>query len=371
MSISCQWNGINRTSALPSSITDVSFTGWFYFLSTLPSYPMFFRAQNSGHSDWIEAYRPNADGCNFYHEGYSGAELSSPTWALNTWYFVAGSFSDSNNPGTIGAIQAVGGTLYTADSGGTEATNTLTTPTEIVTADDADNLLVAGFKLWDTQLSLEELLRERWTLQPKECGNLYLWWPCIGGSISEARKDRSGSGRDASNGTSYDDRMPPVGWGGYPIILNEPAGESASASASLSPSSSLSPSASPSPSIAPEDAIAWGEEIPDGEEAKSWQYWEVSAGVGITVQGDADWGKAEVADGTPVYGDVVNIGDSNTRTYTVTRDKYGSGSGNVSLYIRGDTTPFTQHAGTPSWNLYSTPTEQDWQYVQLRIDYSS
>jgi len=93
--------------------------------------------------------------------------------------------------------------------------------------------------------------------------------------------------------------------------------------------------------------------------------------VKATVQGDADWGAVEAADGTPIYGDVVDIGDANARTYTVTKDKYATGTGNVSLYIRGDTSTFTQHAGTPSWALYTVPTAQSWRYVQLRIDYSA
>ena len=116
--------------------------------------------------------------------------------------------------------------------------------------------------------------------------------------------------------------------------------------------------------------FAWGEETPDaGEEPASWQLWQETLGVPLTVQGDQDWGKAEVPTGTPVYGAVVNYGSSIQRTWTVTKDKYEAGSGDVTIRIRGSSTSFDQHDGTPSWSVYSGPTQQTWQYVQLRMDY--
>jgi hypothetical protein len=125
-------------------------------------------------------------------------------------------------------------------------------------------------------------------------------------------------------------------------------------------------------SITTEDGICWGEQNPDpGEERRSWPSWEVSLGVPVTVQGDPAWGKCEVEDGTSVFGNVANLGNSNTRTYVVEVDKYGLGSGNVDVYIRGSTSVFLRHAASPSWALYSGPTEQDWQYVQLRMDHSA
>jgi hypothetical protein len=92
--------------------------------------------------------------------------------------------------------------------------------------------------------------------------------------------------------------------------------------------------------------------------------------VPVTVQGDQDWGQAEIADGTPGYGHVVNYGSDAARTFTVTRDKYETGSGTVDIFIRGSASPFDQHDGTPTWNAYAGPTLQSWQYVQLRMDYA-
>jgi hypothetical protein len=128
-------------------------------------------------------------------------------------------------------------------------------------------------------------------------------------------------------------------------------------------------SASVSPSIAPKDGIAWGEQNPGAsEEAVTWKRWQTSPGVQVVVSGDPDWGACEVASGTPCYGEVIDTGDTNSKTFTVARDKYASGSGAVTISIRGSASVFTQHAGSPSWSTYTTPTSQTWRYVQVKVE---
>jgi hypothetical protein len=133
--------------------------------------------------------------------------------------------------------------------------------------------------------------------------------------------------------------------------------------------SGAGPSSSPSPSIAPKDGIAWGEQSPAAEEeAVTWQRWRVSGGAPINVSGDQDWGAAMVATGTPCIGEVIDTGDANSKTFTVTRDKYGSGSGAVTISIRGSASSFAWDAASPSWSTYSAPTVQSWRYVQLKME---
>jgi len=128
-------------------------------------------------------------------------------------------------------------------------------------------------------------------------------------------------------------------------------------------------SASPSPSIAPLDGIAWGEQSPAGtEEAVTWQRWRVAGGNPIQVSGNLDWGAAMVASGTPCLGEVIDTGDTTSKTFTVTRDKYSSGSGSVTIYIRGSATTFAYDAASPSWAAYSGPTTQTWRHVQLKME---
>ena len=113
--------------------------------------------------------------------------------------------------------------------------------------------------------------------------------------------------------------------------------------------------------------MTWGHTPVDAdEEAQEWPRFQTAVDTPITVSGDPDWGKAVISDGTPGRSNVLNLGDSNARTFTIIQNKYGTGDeGNA--YIRGSATSFAQHDGTPSWELYSTPIVRNWQYVQISI----
>jgi hypothetical protein len=119
-----------------------------------------------------------------------------------------------------------------------------------------------------------------------------------------------------------------------------------------------------------QDGVWWGEQFPV-EQPVTWQRWESAPGVPLTTTGDSAWGKAVVEDGTPIVGHVVDTGDESTKTFTVTRDKYGTGSGNITISIRGSNALFGQHDGSPSWATYSGPTSQAWRYVQIKMEYAA
>jgi hypothetical protein len=61
------------------------------------------------------------------------------------------------------------------------------------------------------------------------------------------------------------------------------------------------------------------------------------------------------------------IGGTFPNYITVTVHRYGSGEGTYNLYIRGQTTEFTQDAGLPSWELYTKGVNKGWSYVQVRV----
>jgi antitoxin component of RelBE/YafQ-DinJ toxin-antitoxin module len=117
--------------------------------------------------------------------------------------------------------------------------------------------------------------------------------------------------------------------------------------------------------------FAFGEESPNQDEnPESWATWS-DGGAGLpTITGDADWGKLSLGDGEIGHSLVKNTGDTDNKLITVTRDRYGSGSGNVNIYIRGQAGSFGQDDGSPSWEAYSTPVAKVWQYVQLKVEYS-
>jgi hypothetical protein len=56
------------------------------------------------------------------------------------------------------------------------------------------------------------------------------------------------------------------------------------------------------------------------------------------------------------------------KTFTVQRDKYGTGNGVVTISIRGSVNIFSQHDINPTWEVYSTPVTRGWQYVQIKVD---
>lgn len=140
---------------------------------------------------------------------------------------------------------------------------------------------------------------------------------------------------------------------------------SSSTSSSTSSSSSSSVSAIPlNPSL---DGLAFGEQNPtQGEHAIEWPTWDNGSGGAITVIGDANWGKMELIVGAQGRSRVYDIGNANTRIYTLTPNRYGSGSETATLQIRGDTVSFNQDDASPTWETYTVAISRAWRYVQVR-----
>lgn len=94
----------------------------------------------------------------------------------------------------------------------------------------------------------------------------------------------------------------------------------------------------------------------------------------MTVQGDLDWGRMEVADGVPCLSPVVEMGDADTKTLTAQRDKYataGGGTGVVEIWVRGQATIFGRDDGSPTWEAYTIPIVRAWRYVQWKLVFVS
>jgi len=82
--------------------------------------------------------------------------------------------------------------------------------------------------------------------------------------------------------------------------------------------------------------------------------------------GDQNWGKMALDSSEEGRSKVYDFGNANARTYTLTENKYGSGSGSAILQIRGSSTPFNQDDISPSWETYTIPINREWQYIQVR-----
>jgi len=53
----------------------------------------------------------------------------------------------------------------------------------------------------------------------------------------------------------------------------------------------------------------------------------------------------------------------------VQKDKYGTGSGIVKIYVRGDSASFDHHAALPAWSKYTNSFTESWRYIQLKLAY--
>lgn len=136
---------------------------------------------------------------------------------------------------------------------------------------------------------------------------------------------------------------------------------STSSSSSTSTSTTLSPVSG---------GVAWGEENPDVSEiAVSWQTYSDGGGGIPTITGDSDWGKISLDISEEGRSKVYDFGNSNSRTYTITENKYGTGQESATIQIRGHVdTVFTQDSDEPpNWANYTTPVTQSWRYVQARV----
>lgn len=112
--------------------------------------------------------------------------------------------------------------------------------------------------------------------------------------------------------------------------------------------------------------IAWGEENPD-ETPESWDTWDDGAAGAINIEGDPDWGTFMFEASEIGHGPVKDLGDADTKIFMITLDKYGTGSGVPTVYIRGSATTFSQDDGSPSWEEYTVPTQKEWRYVQVKL----
>ena len=115
-------------------------------------------------------------------------------------------------------------------------------------------------------------------------------------------------------------------------------------------------------------ALSYGEETPtDGETTVGWDTWSDGAGGTPTIIGDATWGKIQLLTGEIAHGPVYNVG-AGSHNIKFTKNKYGSGTGNFKIYIRGQAEVFTQDAGSPSWEEYTTQVIKTWEYVQVKLE---
>ena len=115
---------------------------------------------------------------------------------------------------------------------------------------------------------------------------------------------------------------------------------------------------------------AFGEENPtEGEDPVSWATWSDGAAGAVEVIGDADWGKMKLdfnPSGEEGRSAVYDLGSAASRKFTITENRYGTGTEDAQIQIRGDTVAFLQDDDLPFWTDYTVPLSRTWRYVQVR-----
>ena len=105
--------------------------------------------------------------------------------------------------------------------------------------------------------------------------------------------------------------------------------------------------------------------VSNNESAISWKKWDDGSAGAITVSGDADWGKGELAIGEEMRSPVYDLSEISTRTFTLTENKYGAGSGTATLQYRGQDASFDQDDVGPAWTEYTVPFDLSCRYFQI------
>ena len=125
----------------------------------------------------------------------------------------------------------------------------------------------------------------------------------------------------------------------------------------------------------PPHGLEWGEEEPyDNVYAYGWTEWQTEDGDNVITSpraGDLkDWGRMLIYPGTSNVSSVKSL-PSGWKTLTVEKNRYGTCSGFVNVYIRGSSTEFDWDASSPTWTLYTVPVYTDWNYSQLKVEYGT
>ncbi|MFI6793660.1 hypothetical protein ACIBG4_40650 [Nonomuraea sp. NPDC050383] len=312
--------------------------------------------------------------------------LAGQTLVVGEWTFIG--LSSTANPGVARVrVRTAGSTTWI---GGTPPQNnvTITAGTLRIAAGQAAgewlNGSVAGLKVWDQALSMDELELESWTYQPQRTAGLRAWYPLL----RPDGTDYSGAGQTLSGGAGAAlDDGPPLSWSSVrrrivlPAAAPPPSGptfRSASQVASGTNSSFNCPKpagvaqgdilvafhAADTGSLAematPTGGSAWqlltSRARDDGTGSGSKVWWKVAgaaepATYGFTQTGNADGSVSIIAvqDGSTDTPVVAQTGGTSSGT-TKTTPSTTAGAGDfeircVALHSPGGTVTFTSPAG--------------------------
>lgn len=207
---------LSRSGGLPAgNLFSVCF--WIYITTDRNAQGDLFLITNGAGSQYNKLILGN-DGTTLNILDQNG-NTSGTNLSTGTWYHVA----YTRNGATQKAY--VNGVLDITRSNN----NTLTTPAAVGWGSNTVTWLngrIANIKLWDAELTIDEINAERNQFLLRRFTNINLWCPTFTGA-TERLADWSGNGRNlTSNGTLTDEDQPPIPYGAAPLIYNALVGSS-------------------------------------------------------------------------------------------------------------------------------------------------
>jgi len=153
-----------------------------------------------------------------------------------------------------------------------------------------------------------------------------------------------------------------------PVFFSDVPFTGGTTTSSSTSSSTTTTSSSTTTTLDPQEGgLAFGEQNPtEGETEIAWNTFSDGVGGLVDVEGNPLWGKMKLNFNEQGRSNVYSYGNSMLRTYIVTRNRYGTGQGTATSYIRGSTTKFNQDDVLPVWEIYLVPIEKNWKFIQVR-----
>ena len=322
--------------------------------------------ENSDASKWTSISHNGVNGICIESTGSGGLQFFSSSPAATTWFFwyVASDIISHRGGWATPGAAFVTKTIGAASSVVTVANIGIGCYKLGITG-TSHNMRHENVKMWTGTIPTDaQLQAEMFSTRPRAYANLYGWWPLrILADLADRVDHPGASGNDLSTQGSIAASDP-----GPPLMFGAGATAIGNRGVRL--------------------FVEWGAQAAGGggggsqgvpysdETPLAWSLWNLEGGGAANVLGSASWGQLEAQTAgytaRPAVSDVRDTGDDSSKTIYLHRDRYGaSGSGNVTISIRGSAYPFAQHAVGPSWETYTTQVTRSWRYVQVKVEYAA
>ncbi|WP_171074090.1 LamG domain-containing protein [Nonomuraea basaltis] len=193
------------------AVTVFSFACWVKLAVDRATTTVILQIDNGSGANRLRLNAWNGTALTFQSDGGGWFGTIGHTLVVGEWTYVA--LSATSNPGQARtAIRAAGSTTF---AGGSPSQANITVNAATLRIGDGQaasewlNGSIAAVKVWDQELTADELQQESWTYMPQRTAGLRGWYPLL----TNTTTDLSGSGQTLTGGTDAAlDDGPPISW---------------------------------------------------------------------------------------------------------------------------------------------------------------